>query len=179
MLVTGIAIGALSLVTFGLLRRKAWHRRHGFRGHGCGHGFHDRHRGRHGFDHEGPFGDGHEFGWLNHLMRRIDATPEQSAVIRKEIEEVFAALRELRGEGLDSRDELARLLRGPSFDEESLGEMFARHDDRLRTVRLRLAGALAKVHEVLDERQREQLARFLGGGWGGSRSPYRGRGGFA
>jgi hypothetical protein len=178
MLVTGIAIGALSLVTFGLLRRKAWHRRHGFKGRGCGHGFHGRH-GLHGYDHEGRFGDGHEFGWLNHLTRRIDATPEQSEVIRKEAEEVFAALRELRSEGLDSRDEIARILREQSFDEERLGEMFARHDDRLRTVRLRLAGALAKIHQVLNERQREQLARFLGGGWGGFRSPYRGRGGFA
>jgi hypothetical protein len=76
---------------------------------------------------------------------------------------------------MEAKDEIARIMRTPVFDEEMMGEMFVRHDDRLRDLRLRLVGALARIHEALDDDQRERLADMLGGGRSFG-SPYRGRG---
>ena len=54
----------------------------------------------------------------------------------------------------------------------ALGDAFARHDDALERARKAAVGALAKLHDALDERQRRILANWLEArGRGG---PYRG-----
>ena len=56
-----------------------------------------------------------------------------------------------------------------------MGEVLAKQDDALDKLKKAMVGSLAKVHAVLDSRQRERLADFIESGprrsWGG---PYRG-----
>ncbi|MEM6291582.1 MAG: periplasmic heavy metal sensor [Myxococcota bacterium] len=106
-------------------------------------------------------------GWL---AERLEASPEQYRVIRNEVEQFHDKTGDLRREMRLSRDDIAKAMRGDSFDEEIMGESFARQDDRIREVREQLVGALARIHDVLDERQRQRLAEAMdrmGGGWRG------------
>ena len=91
-------------------------------------------------------------------------------MIRDEAEAFFEKTQELRRELRLSRDDIAKAMRHDGFDEEVMGESFARQDDRIREIREALVGALAKIHDVLDERQRQRLAGLIEsldrrGGW--------------
>jgi hypothetical protein len=137
-----------------------------------GHGHHGW--GRHG---GGGFGRGPRF-FLRRLFIELGTSPSQEKVIVSAAEEIQAVLANVRSEFGASRADLAQALRSPSFSAESMGELFGRHDDALRKVREAATGALARVHDVLDESQRTTLAAFIergmrrgGGGWGGT--PYR------
>jgi hypothetical protein len=113
------------------------------------------------------------------LLEHLDATPAQEKVIA-------AAFHELRDQAVKSRDELGKtradvgkVMRGPNFDEVLFGELFARHDTALESMRKAAMGALGKVHEVLDERQRARLADLIEHGPGFFRpwqEPWRARG---
>ncbi len=178
----GVLIGTVCLI--GLVKTLRWGRHHGG---GCGHGHHGGGWGRRswGGGWGGPGGD-HEEGWggwggrspiLRMLFQRLDTTPGQEKVIVAAWEEVRAATRDARGEARASRTELAKALRSPAVDEVLFGEMFARHDAALETLRKAGIGALAKVHDALDEKQRARLADliesgpagFRGGPWDASR----------
>ncbi len=168
-------------------------RRHGWRGPGGWHYHHDHHHDHHHDPHgwHGPRGrrwPGPGFGpwargrgrtswWLYPLFSRLDTTPGQEKVIRREAEALRASLEEGRGELLSSRGDIASALRGASLDETKLGELFARHDDRLRAFREQLVGSLARVHDALDEQQRERLAGLIESGPRAySGGPYRAEG---
>ena len=60
--------------------------------------------------------------------------------------------------------------------EAALTEMFARHDQRFADVRKAMVESLGRIHEALDERQRETLAAMLERGrpFGRGFGPYRG-----
>lgn len=138
----GFLFGAACL--FGLvamIRRGRW--RHGY-GRGFGRGF-----GR------GPR------GFLNGLFARLETSPSQEKVIVSAVEDVRNALYALRGEGETTRSDVARLIGEETFDAERLGELFARHDDALRQVREKVAGAMAQIHTTLDAGQRASLARMI------------------
>jgi hypothetical protein len=66
-------------------------------------------------------------------------------------------------------------MRSDAFDAEVMGDSFSRQDERIREIREGLVGALAKIHDVLDERQRRRLADMVesmdrfGGRGGGPR----------
>lgn len=159
---------------------------YGCGGGGCGgggrfRGYRDHGGGDH---HEGGFRRGWGGGWgggpgffLRAIIDQLDATPEQEKVIA-------AAFREVRDEGAKHREELrrsrndiAKAMRSPGFDEVLLGELFARHDTAIEAMRRSLTGALAKVHVVLDEKQRNHLADLIENGPGffrGGRSRRRG-----
>lgn len=141
---------------------------------GCGRGWHgggwhDHHHHHHRHER----GSGH--GWLRFLFRKLDTTPGQEKEIRAAVEELIAKAKELRGEGRTTRNDVARLLRTDSLDETVLGELFSRHDDRLRELHKAFADSLGRVHQALEPAQRETLASLLesshGPGFGG---PYRG-----
>jgi alkanesulfonate monooxygenase SsuD/methylene tetrahydromethanopterin reductase-like flavin-dependent oxidoreductase (luciferase family) len=114
-------------------------------------------------------------GMLWHLFDRLDTTPGQEKVIREAVEELRDTARGMRREMRQSGDDVSRAMRGESFDETVMGDMFARHDDRIRELQKAFVGTLAKIHDALDERQRKRLADFLEAGpprgFGG---PYRG-----
>jgi Spy/CpxP family protein refolding chaperone len=127
--------------------------------------------------HHGPFRGGRRRG-LYGLFEALDATPAQEKVILSAIDEVKLAVREGRGEIRQSREDLARAFRADSFDAEVMGNAFARHDEHIERLRKAVTGALARVHDALDDKQRAQLAEWLDsrGGMGafmGGFGPYR------
>lgn len=182
----GFVIGALSL--YGLIKvlrwgrggacgggwrgRRNWHGSHG--GHGWGR---DRHEGRdwQGEHERGRDGYGGPGFWLRGLFRRLDTTPGQEKVLRQSAQELMTAMAPLKAEMNDSRRDIAQALRSGTVDEVAMGELFARHDEKLREARKAFVGALANVGEALDEDQRKRLADFLdrNGGWSGFGGPYR------
>jgi uncharacterized membrane protein len=101
---------------------------------------------------------------LNAIFARLETSPSQEKVIVSAVEEVRSALSSLRGEGETTRSDVARLLGEETFDAERLGEVFVRHDDALRQVREKLAGAMAQIHTTLDAGQRASLARMISEG---------------
>jgi len=159
----GFFIGTVCLLgLIGVIRR-------GRRG-GCGH-----HQGWGGHGGGGFRGRGPRF-FLRRLFSELGTSPSQEKVIVAAAEELQSTLATMRGEFGASRNDLAQAMRGESFSAEALGELFGRHDEALRKVREVATGALARVHEVLDEKQRATLASFIEQGirrgrWGGS--PYR------
>jgi len=142
------------------------------RGHhrGCGYGHGQGHGRRHGH------WRGERGSWmLRWIYERLDTTPGQEKVIRSATEELFDKFREAKRTVQDSRGDVARAFRADDFNAEILGDVFSRHDGALDELRRAVVGALAQVHDVLDEKQRARLAEILesmpGRRWGGG--PYR------
>jgi hypothetical protein len=106
---------------------------------------------------------------LRHLLRRVETTPTQDRAIEEAFAELTRSAKPLRGEAKQSRADLAAAMRRTSLDEVALGEMFARHDRLAEDLRKALVGFLARVHEILDDIQRERFAALLEkGGLGGA-----------
>lgn len=111
--------------------------------------------------------------WSDMLAWQLDATAEQAEVFRKEFRSVREELRSLGDERGATLGDLGKALGGERFDAEVMGELFARHDQRLEQLRRALVGALANIHAVLEPAQRERLAKLIGRrGFGFG--PYRG-----
>jgi uncharacterized membrane protein len=114
---------------------------------------------------------------LRALFARLDTTPGQEREIRSAIEEAQRTAFDAR-EGLKgAREEIAKAIRGESFDDVAVGEASARADTTASRVKDALANALRRIHAVLDANQRERLAEIVANGpgfgrrgWGG---PYR------
>jgi uncharacterized membrane protein len=101
---------------------------------------------------------------LRGLFRRLEATPTQQQALRAATEEFQESARALKGEAVRTRADIAAALRRPAIDAESMGELFARHDTALDSVRKAFVGMTIKVHDTLDGEQRERLARLLEAG---------------
>lgn len=101
------------------------------------------------------------FFFLRRVFQSLDTTPGQEKVIRAAVEELIQVASKHRGEMQKSREDVARAVRGPSFDETVMGELFARHDASLEELRKAALGALGKTHEALDEEQRKRLASMI------------------
>jgi hypothetical protein len=171
---------------------------HGGHGGGCGH------RGRHAYG-RGGWGSGYredaEFGYderedarggeweggrfggffaLHGLFARLDATPGQEKAIKAAFEELRTKARALKEDARGMRGDLASALRGESLDADTLGTVASRATGAVDGLRDAMIGAVLKVHEVLDERQRGIAADLLesgprfGRGWRGRGAPYRG-----
>ncbi|WP_240807468.1 Spy/CpxP family protein refolding chaperone [Polyangium spumosum] len=192
----GFLIGTACLIgLIKVLRHGGCHRGYGYRsfgyaggcgsygGDGCGHGYGHGgwEGGGHGREQGGPFrthgragfrprGYGMPHFVLRRLFEALDTTPGQEKAIAAAMEEMREVMAKHRGELRKSREDLARVMRSPSFDETVMGELFARHDAALEVMRKATVGSMAKVHEVLDERQRARLADLIEQGpgfWGG------------
>jgi uncharacterized membrane protein len=162
-------IGCIALTAFlGLAALKLIRHRHACAGHGGGWAGRWRHHHRH---HEGGGGP-RSFLW--HALARLELSPAQEKVVRAEVDELKKKARSLKDEGRSARGDMARSIRGEDFEEGALAAMFIRHDDLLHGLRGDLAGALGRIHAVLDPEQRERLAELIESGrgraWGG---PYR------
>jgi hypothetical protein len=161
-----------------------WGRHHGGWGHA---GWSHPGWGQHGGGHHGSWGHGGHGGWghdarrerggfgLRWVFEHLDTTPGQEKVIRQAFDEVRGSLETARGELDATRREIAAAIRAGQIDETQMGELYARHDEKLRAVRTTFFGALAKVTEALDEDQRKRLADLLdrGQGFPGFGGPYR------
>jgi Spy/CpxP family protein refolding chaperone len=97
------------------------------------------------------------------LLVRLQATPAQEAVFAQARTELQAVLGQLRAELPLTREAAAASLRGDHFDAAGLRERFARHTALLEELQRTALGALARVHEALEPRQREELAAVIAG----------------
>lgn len=162
----GFIIGAVCLIGLIKVLRRGRHgggcgggwRRHGG---GCGH----RGGGHRGWDDRdgdrgGGWGGGPEW-FLRAVFERLDATPAQEKVIKGAVDEIREAGRAAKDELKKSRGEVAKAVRGPTINEVFFGELFARQDSAIESVRKAAVGAIAKVHDALDEKQRERLADLI------------------
>ncbi|GAB4207390.1 MAG: hypothetical protein OHK0013_25000 [Sandaracinaceae bacterium] len=151
-----------------------WGHHHGGWGRwGHHHGGWDHHGGwsgeaRGGFRGRGGFG-------LRWVFEHLDTTPGQEKVIRQAFDEVRGSLDAAQDELDATRRDIAAAIRAGHVDETRMGELYARHDEKLRAVRTTFFAALARVTEALDEDQRKRLADLLDRGQGipGFGGPYR------
>jgi Spy/CpxP family protein refolding chaperone len=165
----GFIIGTVCLI--GLI--KVLRRGRGRHGHGWGY---EPYGGgyRHGYGHVG--GGGSRW-FLRGLFHRLETTPGQEKAIVAVIEELRENRRVIREELEQTRGDVARVVAGGLVEDNSLEDTFARQDRLLAQLRVSFVEAMKKITEVLDERQRKQIADMLAGGffrrWGGG-GPYRG-----
>jgi len=178
----GLAIiaGVLCAVAFARHHHR-WH-------HGCARG--------HYYGHGNPWGWGgppwagppwggppwghHHRHWRRHArlyatLAELDLSPAQEKLVRNEVSQLAERLRALRPELGQTRDDVARAVGGAVFDKGAIEGAFGRHDAALAELRTAVLGALERIHEALDDHQREHLAEIVGRaghrGWGAG--PYR------
>jgi hypothetical protein len=190
----GFLIGTVCLIGLFKVVRHGRHYGHGY-GHGggpwrsyaggCGHHGHGPYGwgGRGGWDDEEDFAPwerrgGGSFG-LRAIFGRLDTTPGQEKAIKAAFDELRAKARAVKDDARGMRGDLATALRGESLDAETLGTVASRASGAVDALRDAAIGAVLKVHDVLDERQRGIAADFLesgprfGRGWRGRGGPYR------
>ncbi|MGZ3416639.1 MAG: Spy/CpxP family protein refolding chaperone [Polyangiales bacterium] len=139
-----------------------WGGHHGHRGGWGGYREENEERGPRGF--RGGFRGG-PLGMFRFVSERLDLTPAQEKVVRQSMEEVREVFAKHRGTLKDSRHDIAKAIRASSFDAVMMGDLFGKHDSAIEDVRKAVVGALSRVHDALDEKQRERLAEMLEGGW--------------
>jgi uncharacterized membrane protein len=188
----GVVIGAVcAIAVMKVLRRRFGFRRFGgYGGHGygpwqaaaCGgHGGWGPYEGGGGAYRE-PWIDGDVeppwrgrrrggFGWRA-IFERLDATPAQEKAIRTAFDDLLRKARAVKDDAKGMRGDLASAFRGESLDAETLGTVASRASGAVDGLRDAVIGALLKVHEVLDEKQRATLADTLES----PGSPFRGWG---
>jgi hypothetical protein len=93
-------------------------------------------------------------------LRRLDTSPGQEKVIRNAWEEFRLVMKDARQRAQSARPELAQLIRGPVTADELNAWLNARVME-LNQVTPAATEAFAKVHEVLDDRQRAMLADWV------------------
>jgi hypothetical protein len=162
----GILVGSLCLAGF---IKATHHRYYGYGGGGCGGG----HRGFRGYgagrsEARGRWGAGSRSAgqafWLHAISERLDATPAQEKVLLAAFEELRTLGKSSREAMKGARTEVAQAFRSPVFSEEAVGQATARIEGIMEDARKTGIGIFAKVHEALDERQRDILAGLLENG---------------
>jgi len=163
----GFFFGAMCLVGMVYVLRRPYALGHGGGWHRGWHGGRGR-RGWQGGEEWGGRGPGRGFGepgrarrMLRWVYERLGTSPGQETVLADAAEAVASAAGSFRGEWVQSRADLARALRSDVFDVDTLASAFSRHDERIRALREVLTTQGARVHEVLDGRQRAALADLL------------------
>lgn len=99
--------------------------------------------------------------FLRWLFERLDTSPGQEKVVESAIDEARRSVGDARDELDKSRGDVTEILRSASFDAEALGAVFARQNAAVEAFQKGMAGALGRVHEALDERQRKVLADII------------------
>jgi len=102
---------------------------------------------------------------MRHVFRRLDTSPGQEKVIRNAIEEMRSLSRDFRTRAQGTRADLAQLIRRGATATE-INTWMSERLSELNQVTPAAAEAFGKVHDVLDDRQRETLAHFVERGRG-------------
>ncbi|MEO6419948.1 MAG: periplasmic heavy metal sensor [Polyangiaceae bacterium] len=165
----GFLIGTVCLI--GLLKVVRHGRGYGGGCHSGGYGRHGRHGGHEGGRGWGRGGWGERGGFgprmfLRSIFERLDTTPGQEKVIIAAMEELKDTARAIKSEAREARTDFAKAMRGESFDEVALGGATAKVEGAVDAMRKAGISAFAKVHEALDDRQRQQLADLMEHGRG-------------
>jgi uncharacterized membrane protein len=117
-------------------------------------------------------------GWRA-IFERLDATPAQEKAIRSAFDDLRSKARTVKDDVRAMRHDLAGSFRHESLDAETLGTVASRASGAVDALRDAAIGALLKVHEALDEKQRAMLADTLessGNPFGSFRGWRRGHG---
>ena len=101
---------------------------------------------------------------LRRLFERLDTTPGQEKAIVEAVDQFTESAHEVRSELKGSRTDVASALRDDHFDRGRVEELVTRHEPKVRGLTDEVATLLAKVHDVLDERQRGRLADWVESG---------------
>jgi Spy/CpxP family protein refolding chaperone len=104
------------------------------------------------------------FHGLRRLMRSLDASPSQERALRDLIHSARDQLRELHRDGRDVRQEIGDVLRAASIDDSRLAAAEAKVGSKVRDAADILRKTLLQMHEILDTRQRAQLADWITSG---------------
>jgi hypothetical protein len=139
----GFFIGTACLVGLAVMfARRRHYRHHGFARGRCGH---------------------HGMSPLNHVLDRLDTTPGQEKEIRMALDDLMEEARVARRDFRGTREDVARVIRESELPDGAFDAVFQKHDEVL--ARLREAGqrTFRKIHETLDQRQRDTLAGLVEG----------------
>jgi len=155
---------------------RVWMRRAGCAGHGYAGGCGSHGRFGRGWGGPGGFRRGPR-AFLRGLFVKLDTSPSQEKVIVAAVGELREAAARAKENASLAREDIARAMRADVMDEAALSSAQAKAERATNDVRVAIADALRRIHEVLDPAQRAKIADwlshnsgFFGGGEGG---PYR------
>ena len=100
-------------------------------------------------------------GGLYRVLSRLAASPGQEKVIRGTVEELRQRGRTLWTSAREARPALADLIRADRLDEQALDAWFESRFSALRDMQAGIRRGLSEVHDVLDDRQRKELAHLV------------------
>ncbi|MCO4769113.1 MAG: periplasmic heavy metal sensor [Deltaproteobacteria bacterium] len=106
---------------------------------------------------------------LDRLSSNLQTSPSQDRVLEEVVDDLMDVMGEERGGFASARSTLADVLRADAFDSKPLDELRDQQDASVGRVQDAVADALAKLHGVLDDEQRQRLARFISEGRRGHR----------
>ncbi len=98
---------------------------------------------------------------LYRVLSRLETSPGQEKVIRTALEDLRQASRQTCSEARDARPQLAEMIRAEQLDKAALGSWFETRHDSLRDLQSRIERALGDIHDVLDDRQKKELAHLV------------------
>ncbi len=164
----GFLVGIICLIVllkvlFGWRLRYAYGWGHGYGG-GCG-----------------PMGGGcggglRAAGFRRFMMRglfeRLDTTPGQEKVFVAAVDELREKFTKAKGELDQSRRDIAQALRAEHLDQARVKDAFARHGSLMEDAQKSVLDSLMKIHEALDDKQRQALADLIESGFMRPRGPF-------
>lgn len=100
---------------------------------------------------------------MRRLFDTLDTTPQQEQVIEEAVRSLEQEGSEMRSQMRNGRFELSRVLRSDTLDREVLDNLSKSQESALTKLREQGLDAIARVHSVLDPRQRSLLADFFSG----------------
>ena len=118
-------------------------------------------RGAHAY---ARFGGCRPAGYGGYALSRLEATPTQERAILGAVDELRETTRTLRGTVREARSDVARTVRGATFDESALQTASSRLEEAGRQMRSAVSSTLGKIHGVLDDRQRKVLGDIIDSG---------------
>lgn len=120
-------------------------------------GMHGPHGGGMGFDEISDHFRVH----VEHVLKEVDATPEQQARIRGILESASADMKALREQHGSAHAQLHEIFVAPAIDRTRLETLRAGHIQALDAASKRCAAALADAAEVLTPDQRARLGETM------------------
>jgi Spy/CpxP family protein refolding chaperone len=124
--------------------------------------------------HAGGYGQGRRRWMLRFISERLGATPGQEKVIQEVIDEVEAKGRAVREEISQLRTNVAKAMRGETFDTAQAREAMDKQQTLIDELRAAAVAGMQKIHEALDPEQRKRVGdllefgpRYASGGYGG------------
>jgi Spy/CpxP family protein refolding chaperone len=98
------------------------------------------------------------------LLRSLDASPAQERALRDLIHTAREQLRDVHHDARGLRQELGEVLGAPTLDDSRMAAAEAKVAEKVRDAGDILRKTVVQMHEILDARQREQLADWITSG---------------